>query len=114
MRKSLFTVAIIMNLFFGTKSFADSRRDPTCKSPLMKVVTTLIHAEGFTRINTCGGVGSGDNCQLDFFNCKPIVASGVRQCFLRYTFGGGYPNYNDYEITVLRECEIQNIKISRL
>jgi hypothetical protein len=87
---------------------------PQCQQTLLKVTTELLHAEGFQQINTCAGMGSSDNCQLDFYACKTMDNTDKKLCNLRYTYGGAYPNYNDYVITVDNLCQILGIEITRL
>jgi hypothetical protein len=106
-------LVICLSVFFAaSSSFADVVDQ--CPQTLLKVTTDLLHDEGFDRINSCMGNGSSDNCQLEIYFCKAIENTHNRLCSLRYTYGGGYSNYNDYLFTVDSDCQILKLEITRL
>jgi len=114
MKKYFLGSALLSSLFVGSIGIADTGVTPECKSTLKQIATNLLHVEGFNKINTCSGIGSSDNCQLDFYSCNTLGTSNSKLCSLRYTYGGGYPNYNDYAITINEQCQVLSIEITRL
>lgn len=106
----LTTVAI----FTSVVSNANSNASERCAAPLTKVTTELLQIEGFTKINTCHGAGSSENCQLENYGCYATDSLSPITCSLRYSYGGGYYNYNDYFYVVDSTCQIQSLTIERL
>lgn len=84
-----------------------------CEDKLTAVVTTMLQQDGVKEINTCWGEGSSYNCQLVFSGCK-ATDTGLRECYLRFTYGGFYYNYNDYTFKVGEQCEVYSLEIEHL
>ncbi|QDK37378.1 hypothetical protein [Bdellovibrio sp. NC01] len=83
-----------------------------CQDRLTKVTTTLLEQEGSNQITSCPNLGSKAVCELAFEGCKTSEI-GIRECSLRYDYGGAYYTYTNYTFKVNDQCDVFSIQIDR-
>lgn len=105
---------ITMMLALALHAGADERVDDACYRKLFRITRDLLHADGFTRINTCAGLGSADQCELTISETRRKTEDGRYVYQARFTYGGAYPNYVDFTLTGDEACVIRDIHIDEM
>lgn len=93
---------------------ADDRVEPACYRKLFRITRDLLHADGFTRINTCAGSGTSERCELTISETRTKNENGRYVYRARFTYGGAYPNYLDFTLTGDEACVIRDIHVDEL
>jgi len=113
MKTTILFAAILGSILTANVTQASTELGKTCQVPLKSIVIAMLKADGVTQIDSCGGTGTSYNCQIDFTGCFVEPANQQNKCSFLYTYGGAYPNYNEYVFVVDQSCQVQSASLER-